>query len=157
MNPAACNVYAGTWCPNPQDCTELVNCVEDFKITSAENGTDPSQGFNEYLQSSPSVTDPTDPAQCGGLRRYYGFDPLFVNDGQICDDIEQVGLSAGSLFAGFSFAGSSGSTGDDVTLDEPDTRKYALKRRAARTLASGTFVSSMCSPRFLLLSLAWCC
>jgi hypothetical protein len=126
--------------------------VEDFRITSAGNGTAPSAGFNEYLQASPSVTDPTSPAQCGELRRYYGFNPLFINDRQICEDVEQVGSSAGRLFAGFSFGGSAGSTGDDVTLNEPDTRKYALKRRAARTSASETFVSSMRSPIVVLLS-----
>jgi hypothetical protein len=150
-------VYAGTWCPYPQDCTELVNCVEEYRTSSAVDGTDPSPLFNEYLQASPIVADPVDPAQCGGLRQYYGFNPLFINDRKICDDIDQVGSSAGNLFAGFSFVGSDPDDTDDtdeVMLTPPDTRKYALKRRAARRSASGTFISQMCSPRFLLRSLA---
>jgi hypothetical protein len=76
------------------------------------------------------------------LRRYYGVSPFFINDRQICEDVEQVGLSAGNLFAGFSFGGPGNDDPDDtddtdeVMLTPPETRKYARKRRAARTSAS---------------------
>jgi hypothetical protein len=157
LNPAACDVYAGTWCPYSQNCTELVECVKDYTDCSAADGDTPSAGFNEYLLSSPNVNDTTSPKQCGELRAYFEFDPLFINDRQVCEDIGQVGTSAGRLFDGFSFVGTKGSKGDDsddVELDEPDIRKFALKRRAARTSASGTCVSQLCSPPIILLSRA---
>jgi hypothetical protein len=97
------------------------------------------------------------------LREFYGGNPLYINDGAICDDIRQVGKSSGNLFAGFSFdVDDEPDDPDDpddpdnfeeVKLSRPETRKYARKRRAARTSTSGTSISSMCSPRFLLVSL----
>jgi hypothetical protein len=33
--------------------------------------------------------DPTDPNACGRAREYFGFDANFVNDNQICTDVNQ--------------------------------------------------------------------
>ena len=35
------------------------------------------------------MTDTTDRTQCGRVRGYFGFDELFINDEQVCEDIEQ--------------------------------------------------------------------
>jgi hypothetical protein len=104
--------------------------VDDFLNCTDVNGTASNSGFNEYLKLAPTVTDATDPEQCGKLRGFFGFSALFVNDEQICEDIEQIGSSAGSLFNGFSFGNSGGSKGDAVTLDKPESRKYTLNRHA---------------------------
>jgi hypothetical protein len=128
--------------------------VKDYTDCSAADGETPSAGFNEYLLSSPSVSDETSPAQCGRLRAYFEFDPFFINDRQVCEGIGQVGDSAGRSFDGFSFVGTKGSKGEGVELDKPDIRKCGLKRRATRTSAFGTCISSLCSPPIILLSLA---
>jgi hypothetical protein len=109
MSDEACETQAGTFCPNT-DCTDLKQCVEDYhrdaleenKIAFAnylegmpggeyltpakcDNATDPAESCGE-----PKVWDPENLDQCGQAREYFGFDANFVNDKQICRDINQL-------------------------------------------------------------------
>ena len=30
LDTITCDAYGGTWCPNPQDCSVLVDCIDDY-------------------------------------------------------------------------------------------------------------------------------
>ena len=58
-----------------------------------EAGAEKRRAFEKYLESAPNITDPTDRHQCGSTRGYFGFEENFINDAQICEDIEQLKYS----------------------------------------------------------------
>ena len=68
-----------------------------------------------YLETAPVIDDPTDYDQCGSTREFFGFDAGFINDQQICDDVEQLRFSRD-----FSFLETFTGQGTDVTLEEPN-------------------------------------
>lgn len=82
----SCDAQGGTWCPAPANCTVLKDCVQSMIKAATIGG---QIGFRSYLQGAPSITSPIDFDKCGSARQYFGFDELFVNDGQICEDISQ--------------------------------------------------------------------
>ena len=103
----------------------MKKCVNDQK--SAAKGSHPS--FFEYLDSAPKLEDPTDSKQCGKTREYFGFEETFVNDLQICEDIEQLKFERDFTFLDDFFnQGAALSDGDDAAppavpaleLTEPD-------------------------------------
>ncbi|CAB9517957.1 expressed unknown protein [Seminavis robusta] len=88
INAEACDANGGTWCPAPKaNCARLKKCIQKY-IQDAEDEGKPA--FKTYLESAPKIEDSTEQEQCGKARRYFGFDALFVNDNQICEDIEQL-------------------------------------------------------------------
>lgn len=116
MSAEACEAQGGTFCLNPTDCSALQTCIEEFKIRAAEKN---STAFLEYLQIAPNVTDFNDPNQCGETREYFGFATTFVNDRQICADIDQLSGSRDFEFLNEFFA-----QGEDAAAElpkEPET------------------------------------
>ncbi|CAB9498733.1 expressed unknown protein [Seminavis robusta] len=89
INKEACDAQGGTWCPTPVNCNVLKTCVADL-ISQAGAAADNTPAFLQYLDAAPKIADVTDLQQCGRARAYFGFDELFVNDAQICDDIKQL-------------------------------------------------------------------
>ncbi|CAB9523634.1 expressed unknown protein [Seminavis robusta] len=88
INAEACDANGGTWCPAPKaNCARLQTCIQKY-IQDAESEGKPA--FKTYLANAPKIEDPTKQKQCGKTRRYFGFDALFINDNQICEDIEQL-------------------------------------------------------------------
>ena len=73
--------------------------------------------FAAFLENSPSITDTTDPIQCGNARRYFGFRANFINDSGICMDIKQLNSSPDFKFLDtfFNQGGENGSGGSEET------------------------------------------
>lgn len=84
----ACQAYGGTFCPTV-NCTDLKTCIDDQKTWALDNSR---PMFYEYLNQAPTILleNVTDPLICGKARAFFGYDESFVNDKQICADIEQV-------------------------------------------------------------------
>jgi hypothetical protein len=61
----------------------LQECVDRYR-------DDDNSAFAQYANASPNITNPIDPIECGRAREYFGFEENFINDQQICDDIEQL-------------------------------------------------------------------
>jgi hypothetical protein len=109
LNTKACNAYGGTWCPSPQDCRDLQDCIaEEIQIAEEFNHT----AFAMYLKAAPSITRPEDSSQCGAAKQYFGFDAFFLNDDQICEDILQLRNSRD-----FDFLDAFFKQGDEATCD----------------------------------------
>ena len=53
FNEAACDIFQGTWCPQPRDCSKLVNCVN--AIMTEVNSTSTQQAFLKYLDGAPKI------------------------------------------------------------------------------------------------------
>jgi hypothetical protein len=85
INEGACATFGGTFCPAPADCTTLRNCIKEYF-----DGANKPSAYATYLEASPIITDPTDRVSCGRARDYFGFDDDFINDEQICEDVEQL-------------------------------------------------------------------
>jgi hypothetical protein len=85
INEDVCDASGGTYCA-VSDCTELMDCVGEMTISATD---DNRTAFATYLKSSPNITNPVDPYECGRAREYFGFDESFVNDDQICEDVKQ--------------------------------------------------------------------
>jgi len=88
FNEAACDIFAGTWCAAPRDCTILSQCVNDLKQelrTSRDR-----QAFFEYLDSAPAVEDVYDVAECGSLREYFEYDRHYPDDERICGEVRDL-------------------------------------------------------------------
>jgi hypothetical protein len=85
MGEAACRVQGGTFCP-VADCSDLKVCVARLRDHN-------NRAFAQYVNASPNIGYPKDPFQCGRAREYFGFQENFINDEQICEDIEQLTLT----------------------------------------------------------------
>ena len=109
LSEETCDVFGGTWCPNPTDCTILQDCIADLMTTFRDQPR--LQAFTMYLGAAPNITDPADYDQCGSTREFFGFDAGFINDDQICDDIEQLRFSRDFQFLEDFFGVGSGSSG----------------------------------------------
>ena len=94
MSEEACSVWGGTFCPNPTDCSVLQACIGDLSVEARTT----SPAYATYLEAAPNITDSTDYEQCAATRMFFGFDPDFINDIQICDDIEQLRFSRDFMF-----------------------------------------------------------
>ena len=55
FNEAACDIFHGTWCPTPRDCSALVNCINE--ITENVRYFTDKRAFLEYLSDAPKVKD----------------------------------------------------------------------------------------------------
>jgi len=58
-----------------------------------ESKTENRPAFEQYLLGAPQLNNTSDQHQCGSVRNYFGFDELFINDKQICEDITQLKYS----------------------------------------------------------------
>jgi hypothetical protein len=52
FNEAACNVFQGTWCPMPRDCSSLVKCIDKAIGKASRTG---KIVFYEYLNGAPKL------------------------------------------------------------------------------------------------------
>jgi hypothetical protein len=89
--------------------------------------------FVIYLEGSPNITDTTNHVECGNARKYFGFDENFINDKQICEDIEQLKYSRDFDFLQAFF----GQGADEPPGDDPPDLTPAPtppERREVRTL-----------------------
>lgn len=74
------DVYYGSWCASPRNCSALVSCVEAEIIKVRESRT--RRAFLEYLEEAPKieVVDVGDPEKCGELREYFDYAKDYVDD-----------------------------------------------------------------------------
>jgi hypothetical protein len=63
-----------------------------------EAGSAGMLAFEQYLFESPNITISNNSAQCGTAREFFGFDKYFINDDQICEDVEQLMYSRDYYF-----------------------------------------------------------
>ena len=137
VSEEACNeVYGGTFCPNPTNCTALETCVNEF-IEEAETANPRRIAFLRYLKSSPNITEsgPTDVFACGRAREYFGFAPNFPNDEAICSNVNELKTTNDfDLLEAFA-AGSSGNNNPSpspppgvrpIMLEEPLRKLHQL-------------------------------
>ena len=87
INKESCDAHGGTWCPSRPDCSPLRSCMQSLAEEAKAEG---KFAFEQYLRRAPAIDDPHDQHQCGRARGYFGFDELFINDHQICEDVEQL-------------------------------------------------------------------
>ena len=121
MSTEACNVFGGTWCQNPVDCTVLQDCIQEYIDLASEDQV----AFKEYLESAPAISDPTDSIDCGMAREYFGYEDSYTNDADICENIEEFQYTDDFTILDNLFGGSNTKTfedpGDD--LEEPEVGK----------------------------------
>ncbi|CAB9527659.1 expressed unknown protein [Seminavis robusta] len=86
INEHACNAQGGTWCPVPADCTELKECVDDQIQKAKDSG---KLAYEKYLEPA-VIKDPMNFEQCGMSRKYFGYEELYTNDEDICDNFAQL-------------------------------------------------------------------
>ncbi|CAB9509313.1 expressed unknown protein [Seminavis robusta] len=86
ISEEACSAQGGNWCPTPADCSTLKTCVHN-EIVRAR--ADDKTAYVSFLEAG-NVTNSRDPKVCGKVRQYFGYDPLFTNDQEICDNIKQL-------------------------------------------------------------------
>ena len=53
FNEAACDIFHGTWCPTPRDCSALVECIAN--ATAKVEFSSDRKAFFEYLNKAPKV------------------------------------------------------------------------------------------------------
>ena len=82
MSTSACAAYGGTFCYRV-DCSELSSCIARYIEEESDN-----KAYVTYLKTAPTITDATSEQECAKARDYFGYDPDFVNDRQICEDIQ---------------------------------------------------------------------
>ncbi|CAB9520122.1 expressed unknown protein [Seminavis robusta] len=86
LSEESCSAAGGTWCPTATDCSVLKDCV-DQEITGAENANKTS--YKVYLEPG-IVENENDFESCGRSREYFGYDPLYKNDDDVCENIKQL-------------------------------------------------------------------
>ena len=87
VNKEACDAHGGTWCPTKANCGVLQGCLADLV---EEARSEKRFAFEQHLLSAPKIEDPENREQCQMTRMYFGFDENFINDRQICEDVEQL-------------------------------------------------------------------
>ncbi|CAB9504115.1 expressed unknown protein [Seminavis robusta] len=86
LSEESCSAVGGTWCPTTADCSVLKDCV-DQEIERAEDNT--MIAYKVYLEPG-VVENPNDFESCGRSREYFGYDPLYKNDDDVCENIKQL-------------------------------------------------------------------
>lgn len=129
FNEAACDIFHGTWCPSPRNCTHLVNCLKNA-AEEVQRSRD-RQAFFEYLDEAPKVKDPDDAEECGDLREYFEYDRDYPDDERICEEVKDL-----QCFIDFSnldgFATGTAGPGSEAGLAElavSDTVKLVTKSK----------------------------
>lgn len=83
----ACAAYGGSYCEKV-DCSELRNCIENFKAGKDMVGAfekKPSDAFFLYLNSTVlAEKDVKDKDTCYEAREHFGFQGSFIQDEKIC-------------------------------------------------------------------------
>ena len=77
-------------CPNPRNCTYLVDCVNTELDEVTKDKTRPA--FLQYLDGAPKFKDgeATDPTKCGDLREYFEYDRDYADDDRICEEVRDL-------------------------------------------------------------------
>ncbi|CAB9507969.1 expressed unknown protein [Seminavis robusta] len=83
----SCKVYSGTWCPRPTDCSRLTQCIADEEAWAKDNGR---ITFGSFMKDAPNVTDTTSVQQCGNVKRYLGYDQMYPDMDEICEDLSYL-------------------------------------------------------------------
>jgi hypothetical protein len=66
---------------------ELMDCVAAAKVVAVDNG---NTAFQQYLNASSPITDPTEREQCQTAKEYFGFDGDDPDETKICEEIERL-------------------------------------------------------------------
>jgi hypothetical protein len=53
FNEAACDIFQGTWCPNPRSCDALARCIKE--LTDGVKNNLGRQAFFAYLDGAPKI------------------------------------------------------------------------------------------------------
>ncbi|KAL3768372.1 hypothetical protein ACHAW5_005210 [Stephanodiscus triporus] len=90
FNKAACDIFHGTWCPTPRDCSALVECIAD--ATAKVEFRSDRKAFLVYLDGAPKVKpdEREDPTKCAKLREYFDYDPEYPDDDRICTEVRNL-------------------------------------------------------------------
>jgi hypothetical protein len=123
INEDACSIYGGKWCPSLPDCSFLKVCVANATRDAETNNMTGTVAYRKYLELSPNISDVMSIEECGNARAYFGFDPFFPNDKQICDDVKQLRLTPDFEILNSFATGGSGTDSSDEGLMKPATRK----------------------------------
>jgi hypothetical protein len=90
INEEACKVYDGVWCRNPRNCNVLNDCIKNLEFSSPMGSENKTSAFELYVRASPKIRNIDNPTQCGKLREYFGFDFDYLEDQDICDELERL-------------------------------------------------------------------
>ena len=90
LDEGACNAYGGTFCRNPSSCDVLQECVEEYTQAAIDQELN---SYQQFLEDSPEITDPTSFRECGNAREYFGYDKDFLDDERVCDDVWQMRMT----------------------------------------------------------------
>lgn len=118
MSAEACDAHGGTFCPNPADCSRLKDCLANQEVWA---GAEQELGFLKYLQTAPKIHDAENVEECGQTREYFGFLSTFMNDDQICEDVEQLRFSDDFAFLN-EFLGQGSPDEDDSLLESGEQK-----------------------------------
>ena len=130
LNQQACDVYGGVFCPTT-DCTDLKTCVESY-----QNEYEEPLAYADWLKLSPLINDASSSLDCGDARQYFGYDPNFVNDEHICDDVRQLRFSRD-----FAFLDNFFNQGDDDADGDADPSSKEIPRLVLEHPIAGKNVS----------------
>ncbi|KAL3786294.1 hypothetical protein ACHAW5_001907 [Stephanodiscus triporus] len=121
FNEAACDIFQGTWCPTPRDCSALVECIAD--ATAKVEFRSDRKAFLVYLDGAPKVKpdERKDPTKCAKLREYFDYDPEYPDDGRICAEVRNL-----QCFTDFENLDgfSTGSSGGGQNGAKPDPARF---------------------------------
>ncbi|KAL3784268.1 hypothetical protein ACHAW5_005992, partial [Stephanodiscus triporus] len=125
FNEAACDIFHGTWCPTPRDCSALVDCIADA-AAKVEFSSD-RRAFYEYLKAAPKVkpVERNDPTKCAKLREYFDYDPEYPDDDRICAEVRN--LQCFTDFANLDGFGTGTAGGGNVKLDPASLPQVTVK------------------------------
>jgi len=90
LDEGACNAYGGTFCRNPSSCDVLQACVEEYTQAAIDQEL---YSYQQFLEDSPEISDPTSFKECGNAREYFGYDKDFLDDERVCDDVWQMRMT----------------------------------------------------------------
>lgn len=87
----SCSANGGTWCARPTDCSSLKTCLKAMydSARTPDTNNKTKAAFASYIEPG-LVNDHTKFEDCSRSREYFGFDPLYTNDADICDNVEQL-------------------------------------------------------------------
>jgi hypothetical protein len=63
FSEGSCDVYSGTWCQHPRDCSYLKQCIADEIAWAKEHK---KGAYEEYLVTAPKIEQNDSLDQCGG-------------------------------------------------------------------------------------------
>ncbi|CAB9506145.1 expressed unknown protein [Seminavis robusta] len=86
LSEESCSANGGTWCPRPADCRILQECLQSAYDDAEANG---KLAFALYLEPG-LVEDPLNFGNCSHSREYFGYDELYTNGEDVCENVLQL-------------------------------------------------------------------